>query len=300
MAFVFCRLGLQVFYCLFWDTLLYTMKLSELPRSLYHSARLLLQSPEQLQRQATGTLPVIVTLTSIPSRMQMLPVTIRSLLAQDRTPEKIVLWIHESHKGKLPAALARLQGAVFEIRYSPYTFSHRKLIHSLAEFPDKILITCDDDHLYPPSALRLLYEQHVLFPDVVIGNRCREIFYDNDGRLLPYLQWPFVQKALIDKRLLMPVGAFLVLYPPHILSEEATNVALFTTLSPKSDDLWFKACTLLNHKLSIVSPNPSPNPIPVVGTQYIALKHLNNKKDHKRTQWERIAAHFAFEFGRTA
>ncbi|MEM9001782.1 MAG: glycosyltransferase family A protein [Bacteroidota bacterium] len=272
------------------------MKLAEIPRSFFQSVKLLAQSPERLQKKANGTLPIIVTLTTIPSRIGTLPITIRSLLAQDRAPEKIVLWLNEEFRDKLPRALAKLQGNVFEIRFSPYQFSHRKLMHSLTMFPDKILVTCDDDLIYHPSALRLTYEQHLKHPDVVIGNRCREISYDGEGRVLPYLKWPFVTKALKNERLLMPVGAFLVLYPPNILSEMATDVALFTKISPKSDDLWFKTCTLLNNKLSISSDSPPPEPIPIFGTQRVALKHTNNTKDHKRKQWEDIAAYFKFTF----
>ena len=250
----------------------------------------------QKETKAKGKLPVIVTLTSIPSRIKTLSITIKSLLAQDRTPEKIVLWLNEELKGNLPKGLSKLQSDLFEIRFSPYHFSHRKLLHSLLAFPDKILITCDDDMIYHSSALRLTYEQHLKHPDKVIGNRCREISYYQDGSVKPYLQWPFVIRPLKDERLLMPVGAFLVLYPPHVLKDIVTNVELFTKISPKSDDLWFKTCTLLNDRLSISSDRPPPEPIPIFGTQSVALKHINNTEDFKRKQWENIIAHFELKF----
>lgn len=249
-----------------------------------------------MQKNAKGRLPLIISLTTIPSRVNTLHITIRSLLSQDMLPEKIVLWLNEDFKQNPPPKLAKLEGDIFEIRYSPYTFSHRKLIHSLEMYPDKILVTCDDDLIYHPTALRLIYEQHLKTPDVVIGHRCREIYYDDSGAVLPYLQWPFVRKAIKNEKLLMPVGAFLVLYPPNILSAQATDIETFTKISPKSDDLWFKLCTLLNNKLSITSEVPPPEPIPIMGTQKVALKHINNTKDYKRKQWEVITDYFDLEF----
>lgn len=253
----------------------------------------------QLGKRTSGKIPVIVSLTTIPSRLKTLPITIKSLLDQDCTPEKIVLWVNSDLRGQLPRRLTKLEGGVFEIRYSPYTFSHRKLIHSLEEFPEKVIITCDDDLIYHPSALRLTYAQHEQHPDKVIGNRCREITYDDKADVLPYLQWPFVKTARKNKKLLMPVGAFMVLYPPRILDTRVADVALFIELAPKSDDLWFKACTLLNHKLSVVSQDPPPEPLPIMGTQKFALKHENTKGDRNRKQWEDLVAHFNFSFGTT-
>ncbi|MET1260010.1 glycosyltransferase family A protein [Flagellimonas sp. DF-77] len=275
------------------------MKLSEIPVSFYHQARLALKKPSQLQGKGKPRLPVIVSLTSIPSRLHALSTTVRSLLCQDALPEKIVLWLHHDLEETLPRSLASLQGDIFEIRYSPYTFSHRKLIHSLDAFPDRIIITCDDDLIYHPSALKMTYEQHLKHPDCVIGNRCREISYDAEGAVRSYLQWPFVKEAKVDPWLLMPVGAFLVLYPPGILDEEAKNVDLFTEIAPKSDDLWFKTCALLKGKRSMASTNPPPEPIPVWGTQKVALKHVNNKMDFNRNQWEAISKHFGFKLPRT-
>lgn len=272
------------------------MKLKEVPRSIYNRLKLRTTPVKELLKRSEGSIPVVVSLTTIPSRFHSVSITVRSLFAQDRRPIKIILWLNERYRDKLPGSLFSLQNELFEIRYSPYDFSHRKLIHSLEAFPDQILISCDDDLIYHPSALRLTYEQHLRTPGVVVGNRCREITYDEEGNLLPYLQWPFVVEARKNKMLLMPVGAFLVLYPSGILHENATNVDLFTKLSPKSDDLWFKLCTLLNDKLSIASTKPPPDPIPLLGTQRFALKHFNNTLDLKREQWEGITDYFNLTF----
>ena len=80
-------------------------------------------------------IPVIVSLTSIPSRLSTLHLTIRSLLNQDKRPKKIILWLHHSLKKEIPKNLAALENDLFEIMYSDLICSHRKLIHSLTLFP---------------------------------------------------------------------------------------------------------------------------------------------------------------------
>lgn len=268
------------------------MKISELPNSLYHSLKLITKRVDKLESLKVKTIPVVVSLTTIPSRIKTVHITIRSLLIQDVLPQKIILWVHNSYESNIPTQLKKLLGNRFEIRFSPYTFSHRKLIHSLESFPNSIIVTCDDDLIYHPKWLRLLYQEHLKNPKVIIGNRCREISYDLNNQVKPYLKWPYVNNQIINVKFLMPVGAFGVLYPPNLLDERVLDVNLFTALSPKSDDLWFKTMTLLKGTLSLPSKILPPDPIPIIATQSVALKNINNKQDYKRIQWEQISKFF--------
>ncbi|TWO32685.1 glycosyltransferase family 2 protein [Seonamhaeicola sediminis] len=268
------------------------MKLSELPTSLYHSIKLALKPIKAFNEATKERIPVVVSLTTIPSRIKTLHITIRSLLNQEVLPEKIVLWLNDSYKDNIPSKLEKLLGNIFEIRFSPYTFSHRKLIHSIENFPDKVIITCDDDLIYHPSSLKMLYQEHLKNPNVVIGNRCRRITYDENHNPLPYLQWPFAEKTVFGEKWLTPVGAFLVLYPPDILHKNVHDINLFNKLSPKADDLWFKMMTLLNNNLSIKAEHEPPEPIPIIGTQKNSLKKVNKKLDYNRVQWLQLCEYF--------
>lgn len=272
------------------------MKISEIPNSLYKSVKLVSIPVKKLHKANSKHIPIIVSLTTIPSRIQTIHITIRSLLAQNALPEKIILWVHVSYKSKIPSQLKKLCGPIFEICFSDYTFSHRKLIHTLEKFPQKTIITCDDDLIYNPKSLELLYLEHLKRPNAIIGHRCRQISYAPNGNVKPYLEWPFKHVPLKDERLLMPVGAFCVLYPANSLHQTVQNIALFNKLSPKSDDLWFKTMALINNTISIESEEKPPLPTPIIGTQFISLKQINNKKDYKRLQWEQIIAYFNLKF----
>ena len=169
-------------------------------------------------------------------------------------------------------------------------------MHTLEAYSNTILVTCDDDLIYHPSFLKLLYNEHLKNPNVIIGNHCRRITYDKNNNALPYLQWPFAVKTVHGEKLLMPVGAFLVLYPPNTLDHRFNNIELINKLSPKSDDLWFKTTALLKNTLSVQAEKRAPDPIPIIATQGVSLKSVNNKLDYKRVQWEQITNYFNLKF----
>ncbi|MEN8901305.1 MAG: glycosyltransferase family A protein [Nonlabens sp.] len=267
------------------------MKLSEIPKSISTSLKMLLIPTSQLGKTALKKIPVVVSLTSIPTRLRTLHITIRSMMQQDYQPEKIVLWLKEDLKNQIPKQLSKLQGDLFEIRYSKYGFSHRKLIHSLKAFPDKAIITCDDDVIYQPDTLKIIFEEHLRFPNQVIGNRCRKMTYSN-GEITSYGQWPFVVEPPLQSAHNMPVGAFCVLYPVGSLHEDVQNVDLFTQLAPKADDLWFKAMAILNGTKSRQNFTAPDIPVPIMGTQFVALKKINKGQDFNRVQWEQICSHY--------
>ncbi len=267
------------------------MKLNEMPLSIKYSLKMRMIHKRDLGANFEKKIPVVVSLTSIPSRLRTLDITIRSMMQQSFQPEKIVLWLKEDLKASIPKRLQKLQGDFFEIRYSPYGFSHRKLIHSLTDFPKFPVITCDDDVIYDKDTVKQLYLTHLEHPDVVIGNRCREITYHND-EVLSYSKWSFLKNEATHKELVMPVGAFCVLYPVNSLDSEVQNVDLFMKLAPRADDLWFKAMALRNGVLSIQNHRDIKFPIPILGTQFIALKKENKGQDKNRVQWNNIQKYY--------
>lgn len=268
------------------------MKLKEWPSSLYNSWRLSRMKIEELIDRDVPELDAIVSLTSIPSRLETIHITLKSVLLQDCKPKKIVLWLHEDLEGKLPESLTSLTKGLLEIRYSKYTFSHRKLIHSVVDFPDEMIITVDDDIIYHPTTLSKLYEAAIKNPNKVTSHRGRNISFDNEGKVLPYPQWNYATKETADKNWFMPIGAFTVAYPPGVLSKQVTDVDTFMKITPKNDDPWFKVMVLLNGNNSVPSGYNLPEPIPISGTQKISLKKINVDRDYNRTQMENILNEF--------
>jgi hypothetical protein len=245
-----------------------------------------------LQAPRANALPVLVSLTSIPSRLHVLPLTIRSLLSQRRPAQKILLWLHHSLAASLPTALTELQSEMFEIHFVDLTCSHRKLIHALAAFPDQTIVTCDDDLMYAPDWLEQLFEQHLLAPKAIVANACRQISRDTEGRLLPYKQWPYLKIGQASDLPLLPIGYAGVLYPPEALDKRTTDVPLFLKLAPKADDLWFRAMAHLQGTPIRHASSTSAAPVPIIGSQSVSLLKSNVREDGNRVQWQALCDYF--------
>ncbi len=268
------------------------MKVKEIPISLFYTLKLLTASTQRLKARKGEEVSTIVSLTSIPSRMAIVHITIRSLLNQSVTPEKIVLWLHHDLKQTLPKKLSKLEGDIFEIRFSELTCSHRKLVHAIEFFPSKTIITCDDDMIYDSNWLKLLYLEHKKYPKDVIANQTRYINYSKTGDLLPYKEWSQTKNTTFNQKAVLPIGAGGVLYPSGVLSEKTINRSLFLKLTPKADDLWFKAMSLLKETSCRTSDKTHGKPIPIMGSQIESLKKNNVDGDKNRSQWLAVTNHF--------
>ncbi len=268
------------------------MKLKEVPKSLSTAYKLRSKPVAKLGEGAKAcSIPLIVSLTSIPSRLAILHLTIRSLFNQTLAPEKVVLWLHTSLKTELPSQLKRLEGENFSIRYSNQACSHRKLVESLIAFEGKTIVTCDDDVMYASNWLERLVEEHQQYPNSIIAHECRKISYDDNDSPLPYSTWKNQVPGEASSNTLA-IGYAGVLYPAGSLYPDVTNKDLYLTLAPKADDLWFKAMSLLNGTETRRSKNPPPKPIPIFYSQGVSLKKYNVRQDGNRQQWEAVAKHY--------
>lgn len=268
------------------------MKLKEFFPSLLKMARLKRLDPVQLNQPTERDLPVIVSCTSIPSRFHVLDKTIRSVLNQSQPPKKMLLWLHERHKGTLPKSLISMQGGKFEIRYTHLDSPHCKLVPTLLAFPEHTIVTCDDDLIYTPNWLAVLYKSHRNNPQDIITHIARCIRYDAEGNTLPYRTWQQEQRPSTAHSALIPMGYGGVLYPSGCLPTLATDTELYAQLAPKADDLWFKAMSALHGIECRTTDEAVPTPYPMPNSQTVSLKKSNVRQDGNRIQWEALINHF--------
>jgi len=267
------------------------MKLKELPASVFRMVQLRGYQPEKLNTVSENDLPVIVSCTSIPSRLSKIHYTVRSVLSQTRPPAKMVLWLNDNCKKDVPSNLKKLEGNKFQIRYTSLDSPHCKLVPALMQYPDDVIVTCDDDLMYGPDWLDSLYRQHLAVPGEIVSHRVRKIEYDGD-QVKPYKEWKYDWNSEMPDPCHVPMGYAGVLYPPGALHPDATNSELYLKLCPKADDLWFKAMSLLNNKKCIATGNKDISMPPIPGSQKISLKHGNVRQDKNREQWQAIEAYY--------
>ncbi|NQD68650.1 glycosyltransferase family 2 protein, partial [Bacillus haikouensis] len=135
---------------------------------------------------------VIVSLTSFPSRISTIWITIESLLRQTFKPDEIILWLAEEQfdgYDSLPTKLLRLQDKGLKIRFCDDLRSHKKYYYTFQEYPDCIVITVDDDVIYPTNTINALMEIHKKFPDSICCNRGHLIKKTFEKEIAPYNQW---------------------------------------------------------------------------------------------------------------
>lgn len=190
---------------------------------------------------------VIVSLTTYPNRFHSCVHTVRSILRQTCKPYRTELYIsrEEANIHSLPHALAELADAGLHIEFvNGNTGSYKKLIPALERWPNKTIVTADDDKLYPPTWLSQLVSRHREMPDTVLCHRARLMTGKSDS-WKPYSDWVECHSSMPASGV-FPIGVGGVLYPPDCFHPDVFNMDKAMALAPSSDDIWFKVMAWRN------------------------------------------------------
>lgn len=246
---------------------------------------------------------IVVSLTSFPARFENLHLVIKSMLLQTMKPDQIILYLDDdvvvSENGSLdddlPETLKDLRKNGLEIQKRPgYMKPHKKYYYAMKEHPNDIIITIDDDIMYPDNFIEELYKTHFKFQDCVVATRAHRIRFHSNGSVYPYNDWqwayPVVNRPALD---LMATGCGGVLYPPHCMHNDLFNMELFLKLSPAADDLWLKIMqVLIGTKVVITNQSVRRNRAIVPGTQEVTLNSKNVYESINDVYWRRLLEYY--------
>lgn len=223
---------------------------------------------------------VIVSLTSYPERYEAAAQTLGPLFRQTVAPDRIQLWLDDddvSSREDVPLCLRDLEQAGLEIRWCERNLKpHDKYFWTMQENSDDIVITIDDDIVYPLDLVQGLLHTHFLFPHAVVANRTHIVAAGEDDGIASYGVWEHEQLRIcgVPRADLTATGAGGILYPPHVFDAEVFDESAIRETSLLADDLWLKV-----HELRLGVPvvwtgvNASLTYIP--DTQQNALYHDN-------------------------
>lgn len=206
-------------------------------------------------------IPIIVSLTSFNKRINQVYFCIYSLLTQSLKPDYVVLWLaEEEFKNKeedLPDSILNLRKNGLVINWFKEDIkSFKKLIPSLQEYPNSLIVTADDDIYYPENWLKMLYEEHQNCPESIVCHRSRKITFEPDGSISPYNKWMLSVSEQKESFLNFPTCGGGALFPPNSLYKDVSNKDLFLKLTPHADDIWFWTMMVLNKtKIKVVKDN---------------------------------------------
>lgn len=194
---------------------------------------------------------IIVSITTFPARINVVQYSIKSLMHQTLPPDRIVLWLADNQfpSHKLPKELEELCQKGLEVRYVEDLKSHKKYFYALQEqTPNELVVTFDDDLIYPEDSLQRLYETHLRFPKCIVCNRA-QLSVSESSKLLPYSCWKVLSEVGVkspDSRLFPSTGGG-TLYPFGCVNKEAFNIEHMKQNAFTADDLWVRFMSAMNH-----------------------------------------------------
>lgn len=198
--------------------------------------------------QQNCTPGIVVSLTSFPKRIGTVWITIESIIRQKTKPEKVILWLSEEQlpsKDCIPNSLWEQCERGLEIRFVKGDIrSYKKYVYAFQEFPDKYIITTDDDIVYPTDMVGGLYEIAKNNPKSVACCFSCKIRWDENDRCI--YQMP--QETPVDGsgyNVFYGTGGGTI-FKPSEMDPDAANIELCTSLCPSADDFFLNGITRLS------------------------------------------------------
>lgn len=226
---------------------------------------------------------IVVSLTSHGTRIRDVHLAVESLMRQRLRPDRIVLCLHREERALAEgsAALQRQRERGLEILYCPRDLGpYTKYYYTMQRYPQSMVITVDDDVIYPRDMVDRLYRAYCREPGVIHCHRAHRMLR-RSGRLRPYKRWDWNTQSRESSLDIFPTGVGGVLYFPGSLHPDAFSADLFAELSPRADDVWLKAMSMLQGTPCSVVPRFMPwgtRFCTVSGSQATALKRRNKSR----------------------
>ena len=189
---------------------------------------------------------IVVSLTSTPGRIKGILPTLRSLAAQTKKPDLIILWLDKG--GVYPGRIiSRISETGILIKYRKDLGPNTKYYYAFREYKDDLVITVDDDIIYHKDMVRELYGTYLKHPGTVVARRVHKMRFDRNRELLGYKDWIW-EYGDFDRPShdLFATGTGGVLYPPAVMGLRCWESTDFRKVCPKADDIWLKFSELKN------------------------------------------------------
>lgn len=225
-----------------------------------------------INREEKREHPIIISMTTIPYRINSISIVVGCMMRQTTKPDKIQLYLGEDKFKdiKLPLILKWQKKCGLEIIYCKDLKPHTKYYYAMKNNPDAIIITIDDDIFYHKDIVEKLYNSYKVYPNYISALRTHLITFDKrTNKINSYNNWRQRWSKLVGvpHMRLFATGVGGVLYPPHVMHTDLLNEKIFMELCPVADDLWLKAMQILH------------NTPCVLASEQRALRYIDNTQD---------------------
>lgn len=246
---------------------------------------------------------LVVSLTSYPRRIGSIAEVLETIYAQTRKADEVILWLaEEQFPGKekeLPQELLKLVSQKrLTVRWCDDLKPHKKYFYALQEYDHDLVVTVDDDLLYPKDMLATLYKSYLQYPNAVSTVRAHLAILSEQREIMPYSAWIQETDACLYQPSMQMVatGGAGVLHPPGLFRKEFFDKKAIVENCLWADDLWLKAMQLVSDvPVVLARPFEQLNYLP--DSQEEALYQINVKQNQNDVQLERIIRWTDAKFG---
>lgn len=192
---------------------------------------------------------IILSVKTYNKRYGGVPEVLKSLVLQTVKPDKIIVWLDNKCDDNL-ATEEMLEYEKYGVSFQYTTLDikpHGKYFYAMQEYPDDIIITVDDDLIYPPNLIKKLLNEHIKYPEAICAWRVHAMTLKNE-RIAPYDEWIYEARHIKEPSYqLLATGGAGALYPPHLLPMETYNVKNIKDYCLSADDIWMKVMEMKNN-----------------------------------------------------
>ena len=214
----------------------------------------------------------VISLTTHGTRLKSAAAAIASLLVGNvRLP--VHLWLDPvDFHARWPEALQGLADRGLQVHESSGGLGpHTKYYGTFQRYPDRNVITVDDDVLYPRTFAQKLI--HAPSDSTITAYRAHRVVLEEEG-IAPYRRWKPV-KTPGPSVLNFATGVDGVRYPREMVQFVAQRGTEFLDLAPRADDVWLNHCALrAGFPVQLVAERSANFPL-VPGSQRVRLSRVN-------------------------
>ncbi|MDT0500971.1 MULTISPECIES: hypothetical protein [unclassified Halomonas] len=238
---------------------------------------------------------IVVSLTTYSKRIHDVYLVLETISQQTVLPNRVILWLAEDEFdfNDLPISITSRVSFGLEVRFCSDIRSYKKIIPTIESFPNSVIITLDDDVLYPRDTIEILLRSHKKNPNAIIGNRAHEITYKK-GKIRPYRKW--AKETNDNNGNIFLTGSGAILYPPGSLYKDVAKKEIFTDICPYADDVWLFFMAKLNGTEIInVQGRDFKDFIEISNSYVVGLNKLNVDRGYNDKQIANVMSFYNIE-----
>lgn len=218
----------------------------------------------------------VVSLTTYPARVGNVWRVIEMAANQRGIQDKYAICLYliksEFEGIDLPAKIKELHARGLTVKFNEENLKcHNKYFYAFKDYPEKTVITIDDDLQYNHHTISGMIKKNKEYPKCIIYNRGNRILKNE-----PYNNWPFVENLTCPQHDVFPTGVGGVLYPPHCCNRFVTDMEVIKKTCLRADDLWLNFMSRLNHTKVVQTGLKSTYMVLPDTSQQTALWLVNN------------------------